>query len=511
MLLPKRFAVASAALLLIALVIAVQAFSGAYVSDFSAGNDEAAHAVSSLLVHDYLAHGLPQNPLRYAEKFYVHYPKVAIGHWPPLFYAGEGVWMLAFGRTKVAMMAFVAALAIALLTSVFWWVRRDYGTGAALVSAVVLIGPPFMQLSIASAAPNIALALIAFWAAAMFGDYLDRRRLRDLVLFSILVAAAIGVHGRGVAVAFLPPALLFTGRFAWTRFRVLMLTAAILAAVLLPWLLRQAARPNIVDILHNAGFYLYRCGVSMSWPAVILAAAGAWMIIRRATGPRRSLAMPALALGAWMFHSLASAGWGDRYLVTAAPAIAALTGAGFHFFTRTRLAWIVLLCAGLAWSAFPLFRKPDLGYHRMATTPGTIHLIAGSSLQEGAFVSEMALRDHALNRIVLRGSKVLAMSTWMGNLYQLRFSTSAEVLAFLDQARVDTVLFELADREPHVPQLASALLSDSMHWREIHLEGQPAGISAFARASPLPPGDPVIRIDMRYNLRKTLELKPGER
>src|ERR1700678_1559019 len=54
MLLPKRFAVASAVLLLIALVIAVQAFSGAYVSDFSAGNDEAAHAVSSLLVHDYL-------------------------------------------------------------------------------------------------------------------------------------------------------------------------------------------------------------------------------------------------------------------------------------------------------------------------------------------------------------------------------------------------------------------------------------------------------------------------
>jgi hypothetical protein len=188
-----------------------------------------------------------------------------------------------------------------------------------------------------------------------------------------------------------------------------------------------------------------------------------------------------------------------------------LTGAGFHFFTRNRLAWIVLLCAGLAWSAFPLFRKPDLGYHRMATTPGTIDLIAGSSVHEGAFVSEMALRDQSLNRIVLRGSKVLAMSTWMGNFYQLRFSTPVEVLAFLDQARVDTVLFELADREPHIPQLASALRSDSIHWREVHLEGQPSGVSAFARVSPLPPGDPVIQIDMRYNLRKTFELKPGER
>jgi hypothetical protein len=510
----KPWADLSAVLFLIALVIALQVYSGAYGSDFSADDDEAAHAVSSLMVHDYIVHGFPGNPLHYAERFYTHYPKVAIGHWPPLFYAGEAAWMLVFGRTRIAMLAFEAALSVALLASVFMWVRRDYGVGIGLISAVALGMAPFMQSAITSVGPNIALALLAFWAAVALGNYFDRGRRRDAVLFAVLAVAAAGVHGRGVALAFLPLVLPFTGRLAWTRTRVLILTGAIAVAVLVPWLLRQASPPNILNVLYYAGIYWYRCGVSMGWPVVILAAAGAVTVLRRSTPAQRWLTMPALAISGWLFHSVVNAYWSDRYLVTAAPAVAVLAGAGLHWcFSNpamgrmARVAVLAVVCGGLAWSAFPLTRQVDLGYHRLGPM-GHIDLIAGNPLHEGAFVSEMALRDHGLDRIALRGSKVLATSTWIGYRYHLLFATPADVLGFLDRARVETVLFQRDSRQPHVVQLAEGLGSDAARWREVQLEGQPAGVAAFGRVAALPPGEPVIFLDLRYTLRKMLEVKP---
>jgi hypothetical protein len=225
--------------------------------------------------------------------------------------------------------------------------------------------------------------------------------------------------------------------------------------------------------------------------------------------------MPALLLSAWIFHSIVIAGWGDRYLITAAPAVAVLAAAGFHFlsrdFARIRFiqpALILLLCAGLAFSALPFSRKPDLGYHRLGAITPPVSLVAGDPLHEGAFVSEMALRDPRLERIVLRGSKFLASSTWIGDQYRLRVETPAKALALLDQARVEMVLMETPETQPHIIQLRQAFDSGDVRWRRTVLPGQPPGTIAFERAMPLPPGEPVIRIDLRYTLGEDLEFVP---
>jgi hypothetical protein len=76
--------------------------------------DEPAHVVSSLLVHDYLTQGLGQNPLNFARSYYAHFPKVAIGRWPPLFHGTEALWMLVFGRSKRAMLAWLTVLVVKL-------------------------------------------------------------------------------------------------------------------------------------------------------------------------------------------------------------------------------------------------------------------------------------------------------------------------------------------------------------------------------------------------------------
>jgi hypothetical protein len=501
-----------------ALVIILQAHSGAWTSDFTADEDEPAHAVSSLMVRDYLVNGIPQNPVRFAENYYLHYPKVAIGHFPPLLYASEALWMLVFGRNRIAMLALIGVCAVALLTSVFLWVKRDYGASAGLVAAAALAAPAFMQTAMVSVAPNVALALLSFWAAVAFGEYLERRRLRDAIVFFIVVLLAIALHGRGAALALIPAAVMFTGRIPWTRVRVmlLMVTAAVTFVALNSS--RQAGPFHITALPGNAAFYLYRASTAMSWPVVILAIAGAVVVIRERELPRRSLAMVALVIGAWMFHSIVNAGWSDRYLATAAPGVAALCGAGFHFVREKSAAlggparvcvaaMAILLCAGLAWIAVPLVRKPDLGYHRLIDVPDAIALVAGSALHEGAFISEMALRDRRLDRIVLRGSKVLASSTWTGRQYQLLFPSTQEVSSYLDAARVEIAVFEEASTQPHVRQLIDTLRADPSRWSVSHLDGQPPGTAIFQRIAALPPGDPVIRLDMHRSLGKTIENK----
>lgn len=68
------------------LTVLLQARGGAFRSEFSAHPDESAHYVTGLMVREYVAAGAPQPPVQFAQDYYVHYPKVAIGHWPPVFY-----------------------------------------------------------------------------------------------------------------------------------------------------------------------------------------------------------------------------------------------------------------------------------------------------------------------------------------------------------------------------------------------------------------------------------------
>jgi hypothetical protein len=52
------------------------------------------------MVYDYLA-GVPkENPLAWAENYYLHYPKVAIGQWPPGYHVMEALWSLVWGRPE---------------------------------------------------------------------------------------------------------------------------------------------------------------------------------------------------------------------------------------------------------------------------------------------------------------------------------------------------------------------------------------------------------------------------
>jgi len=113
----------AAALAPILLIFGLQIAGGAYAAEFNGDPDEAAHFVSGLMAHDYLAAIPLANPIVWAEQYYLHYPKVAIGHWPPGFYIVEALWWLIVSPSRGSALCLQAALA-AIAGLVFYRLAR---------------------------------------------------------------------------------------------------------------------------------------------------------------------------------------------------------------------------------------------------------------------------------------------------------------------------------------------------------------------------------------------------
>ncbi|MBA2305850.1 MAG: hypothetical protein H0W08_24900 [Acidobacteria bacterium] len=123
--------------LLFAVVLGFQITGGAYDAEFGSHPDEAAHYVTGLMVRDYVASGLPGNPMAFAETYYEHYPKVALGNWPPGFYAIQAAWTLAFSDGRASLLVLMAILTCATALVVFSGLRWELGWYAAVFGALL--------------------------------------------------------------------------------------------------------------------------------------------------------------------------------------------------------------------------------------------------------------------------------------------------------------------------------------------------------------------------------------
>jgi len=94
--------------ILLALNVVLQLANDSYGADFGAHPDEAAHVVTSLMVRDYMVGGFIEelNPVDYAKRYYDFFPKVAIGHYPPLFYMFGGAWLVLSASADWCLVSF---------------------------------------------------------------------------------------------------------------------------------------------------------------------------------------------------------------------------------------------------------------------------------------------------------------------------------------------------------------------------------------------------------------------
>src|SRR5438309_4796035 len=124
-------------LLLLAAVVCLQLVSGAYRGEFGGYPDEPAHYVTSLMLRDYVVHFHFESPLRFAEDYYHHYPKVAFGHWPPFFYIVQAAWMGLFSAARASVRLQIACTTALLGFGIFREAGRLFSAPVAFVGALL--------------------------------------------------------------------------------------------------------------------------------------------------------------------------------------------------------------------------------------------------------------------------------------------------------------------------------------------------------------------------------------
>src|ERR1051325_9100792 len=85
-------------------------YAGTFHSEFGRYQDEGMHYITGLLVHDFVASGHWTHPMAFAKEYYVHFPKVGLGQWPPLFYVIQTAWTLVFGVSRQSVLFLMVVL-----------------------------------------------------------------------------------------------------------------------------------------------------------------------------------------------------------------------------------------------------------------------------------------------------------------------------------------------------------------------------------------------------------------
>lgn len=521
-----------------AAIICYQAGAGVYRADFDAiGGDEAAHFVTGLLVHDYVSGALGTPPVPFAERFYLHYPKVAFGIWPPLFHVLEGGWFLLFGPSRLTAM-----LLVALLSACMAWVLYREGDArhgpvwAAVAVAIVVLTPLTFAMNSFFGADAL-VSLLMFSATVAWSRYLASGLARHSATFGLLAALAILTKYNALALALVPPlSVLFLWRVSLLRARSFWLPLPMVLAVAGPWyalswkMVRYAADMGEVPVSAAAstGEYLTMMLERFGIPILSVAALGLVWAIRGAGGEQqaRSVAMGAFIAALLIFHSVIYPFAQDRYLYAAVPATALLCVNGLRWlsaaveYRQRRVAAVAALAiavpgswtpSGLVTVSGPLSEVAASMRERLGV-PGQHVLIASSGVGEGAFVAAVAVGERRPQTQILRSSKVFSSSSWMNAGYQLLYNDPAAIERRLDELRVTAIVLDGDPRpqHPHQAQLSWTLLRGGGPWklestfRSVAPNGRERITRVFRRAEVYRfPAQPV-EVDMRYSLGRSI-------
>jgi hypothetical protein len=454
--------------------VALQAASGAHASGFGTISDEAAHYVTGLMVRDYLATGWPEHPVRFAENYYLHYPKVALGQWPPMFYILQAVWTLPFGGSRLVVLTGMATLAALTGTLIHRALLPHVGLVLSIAGGVLFLAFPLTQEHTAAVMTEIPVALFCLGAALMFGRYVESGRPRDVYAFALLAAAAIMVKGSGFALALVPPlTIAMTGRWPVLLRLHLWLAGMLVALLCIPWYWMTTEMVSGTWVGGTSPTVQYTIQAARSYPRWLAGAGGVFVagaalggvLTRRwrQSGSAAIAATAALGVAALLLHGVVPSSLAPRNLLTVLPPLA--------IFATLGLAWAARLVPPVAarpWAAaaimlavfglerFEVYQKGWHGYHRAAEqlladpvpTDGAF-LVSADSIGEGLFIAEVAMRDNPRpGHVVLRASKILARSDWLGRGYQSFFSDPGELVSFLDALPIKAIMIDTSVPAP---------------------------------------------------------------
>jgi len=531
----RRLRLAGVFCALVAAVAWVQIRAGAFTADLS-GPDESAHFVTGLLIRDYVAAGITRSPLAFAKDYYLHYPKVAFGVWPPLFHVIEAGWTLVFPATVPSVLALVGLGAVLLGFIVYRIGETTTSAAMALVAALIFVALPTTQLVTTRVLADVQVALFEWCAVVAWARYLERDRSRDAVWFGVWGSAAMLTKGNAMALLAVPVLTALIGADRRIRSRTFWAGIAIMVAVAGPWQLYSwtIVRSTVVLVpkpFEYVSLYLGMIADEVGWPIAVVALVELVLTVRAGLIGERpepaALTFCALTVAVVGFHAFVPLTPSSRYVLGVMPAvlilacrgaIRAAAAAARHVpgvragLTTAALAAAAVVTVGAA--ALDVPAKDTYGYGEVtgwlfAGSAPQRHVILSSSSGngDGMFISQVATRERRPDSVVVRADKVLSRSTWDGAEYELLKKTPAEVADFLDSVPIDVVVVDQeAEREvpPHQRLLLQALAARPADWRLVHVhqrESRASWIRVYASTrEPRSAERRTITIDMTHSL-----------
>jgi hypothetical protein len=471
------------------------------------GADEPSHFLNGYFISNYIKWHLGSNPLAFATEYYVHYPKISIGNWPPGYYGILSLFFLVIPATYPWVFTLNVLLASLTSIGVAALLRRLAGPGVALAGVVVYMCMPLVmegQILFMVDQPLVAclLAAVMAWIA-----YTECQTWLRVFGFAALLALAILVKGNGWLAVLVPVwHVALTGRWRLLLSVKLCVAAGCTALVVVPW--------YVITAKIAAGGWSYQPGLPYAWLALrvnvgflaanlslpgtalaLFAIVAEWRV--RKDDPVRwnvIVGLLALVLATLVFQSIVPVDVVDRYVAPALPAMVTLallgawrlltsafaTTASRYGKFRCGAAGAVLFVCMLTPGALHLAHrlpKSDVGAQVAAAliAPGAatnLTVVDGSAGYEGAIIAAAAVNDPDLNGYIVRSSKILADSNYMGSNYSLKFAGNAGVLAELARLGVQNVVLVRARDLPAFPHSAQLLAALSQPGSGYHLRAR---------------------------------------
>lgn len=535
--------------ILFGLTLILQYRNGAYASEFGNHPDEAAHYVTGIMVHDFFWNGDWCHPRLFAENYYVHYPKVAIGHWPPFFYLLQAVWMSIFPLGRTSLVLFMAVLTTSLAMVVYRTARGLYGTWTGLALGGLFLLLPPVQRSSAMVMADILVAFLCLKATLAFARFLDQGRWQDAFAFGLWSSMSIMTKGTGLALALVPVlAILFSRRFSLIRRWSFWLPAFIVVGLCGPWYYLTLGMVKS-GWFESTMSWSYSLRAISSYSKEAISSLGVGLLVLGIIGLIGRLNLPSqrevacgvrCAFDAWAIAYIAllcivPCGVEQRFLLPILPVFMLIAAAGanqlaqsltnkLNFVPPTRFTSGLISLLILAFIPFSSQVKSTHGYAEPANrileqseNRSLVILVAADSSGEGMFVSEIALRDRQHLHVVLRTSKVLSSSHWVGKDFKLRFATTDQVARYLVHLAVDFIVLDMTiprdKQDVDQRQLLSSLQSTSPPFR---LAGKfplvrrdtvfTEGIHVYCRQTSGSSNPRILRVPMEAMLGRTLEI-----
>jgi len=525
-------------ILFVLAVVAFQVWGGAFASETARRSDESAHVLNGVVFHDYLVKGIGSNPLNFVLKFYLHYPAVAPAIWPPIYHFALGFWMLVAGSSLGAAVVFQAMIGGAGLYALFQAAKRGLGTGLALMVCALMLSSGMFWRLLCNIMIDPALVGGALLFAIAYPPFAADPSRRNMILLGLAggLWSVLKVNGMSVAPALAIAWLLTPGvRPPW---RPTAGAGIIAVAIGLPF----NVLASLVFAMHNPvvepgisatlGRFVEYCQIMLreeGWLLLVMSLAGMlWTLVRRFTNREVEtieMALIGVFTGVVMFHTWMPAGFGDRYVLPAIPVL-------FYFCARfclnlatlwrptpaaPRLAMLLLLVgcsvyAATHWRPYyfgPTGLREAAAWIRSQPNSQPLRvLVLGKEQSETAFVVEMATADSSRSEFVMRGTKLISDSSWVGGGYKLLIASPEALAAKIEAIGFQYVIF---DRDALKDPYREHLLADQMlssfpdrfpaGWRtQPRAEGLTHEIVVYRVARPASP--PTERI--RYNLSRSI-------